>query len=420
MSAVKAEGRPNVAQVLAEAGIARGAALTDPVGTARRIADRLAVDAAQRDLHRILPHPAFAELRAAGIQAVHVPAEFGGSGASFPVLSQVVVQLARGDSNVAQALLPHFCFLDLLRLEGSRDQRARWFGAIAKGAVFANAFAERGGTVVGEISTRLHRKAGQWRLDGRKFYSTGSLFADYLYIGVLKEDDALAMVVVPADRAGITIVDDWDGWGQRTTGSGTTLLKDVHVADDEVIHLDDFGKARSFFGASAQIQHAAVEAGIALAALEDGARHARTNARPTAESGLTRATEDPYILHALGEIAVQAEVAQAIVARAADTLEHAASLRLSGTATAEAVEAALVQASLSVAAAKAAAEQAALFAGEKLLALGGATGGTRALGLDRHWRNARVHTTHDPIAYKFRTLGDWHLNHRPPPISTKY
>jgi alkylation response protein AidB-like acyl-CoA dehydrogenase len=38
-------------------------------------------------------------------------------------------------------------------------------------------------------------------------------------------------------------------------------------------------------------------------------------------------------------------------------------------------------------------------------------------GFDRHWRNLRTHTVHDPVAYKAREVGDWALNRRAPEFS---
>lgn len=45
--------------------------------------------------------------------------------------------------------------------------------------------------------------------------------------------------------------------------------------------------------------------------------------------------------------------------------------------------------------------------------------GTRATlaqhGLDRHWRNVRVHTLHDPVRSKFYHIGNGYLNDAHPP-----
>ena len=66
-----------------------------------------------------------------------------------------------------------------------------------------------------------------YRLDGEKFYSTGTLFSDYLTVTATTDHDSVATVVfVPTDRTGVKLIDDWDGFGQRRTGTGTTVFKE--------------------------------------------------------------------------------------------------------------------------------------------------------------------------------------------------
>ena len=84
------------------------------------------------------------------------------------------------------------------------------------------------------------------------------------------------------------------------------------------------------------------------------------------------------------------------------------------------VERVLVDASIAVAKAKIISTKAALRAAERLFEVGGASGVARKFNFDRHWRNARAHTTHDPLAYKFRVIGDHLLNDRKPPNTFTY
>lgn len=389
----------------------------DLVASAAQLAETLAQGAIARDIDRVLPHEEARTLRAMGLQTARVPRRYGGPEASFVEFAQMMMHLGEGDPNLAQMLQPHFVLLDWLAIEGNEALRRRYYADVMQGHIITNAFAERGGKTPGDFSTKLSRNGQGYRLNGVKFYSTGSLIADQLYVMSRTDDGGHAIAIVPKNRAGVEVVDDWDGMGQRTTGSGTTTLKDVEVAADEVLPLPQFNKKRSYLGAASQIAHAAIDAGIALAALKDGVAYGRTKARPVADAGVDRASDDPYVQYAVGEMSVIAHSAEAMVLRAGAVLDevlarHAA---LSG----EALEQAYGRASIAVAEAKAAANSASLQVGEMLFRVAGASATLRKYGLDRHWRNARTHTTHDPVAYKYRAIGQFMLNDTLPPVSTK-
>ena len=129
--------------------------------------------------------------------------------------------LGEGDPNLAQMLQPHFVLMDWLAIDGSEAQRRRYYGDVMKGAIISNAFAERAGKTPGDFRSLLSRHGAGYRLNGTKFYATGSMIADQLYVLCRLEDGAHVVAIMPANRHGIEIIDDWDGMGQRTTGSGT-------------------------------------------------------------------------------------------------------------------------------------------------------------------------------------------------------
>lgn len=399
--------------------MARAPAITgaDLIANAQKLAHELAKGAIQRDLDRILPMDQAQKLRVMGLQTARVPRRYGGPEASFVDFAQMMMHLGQGDPNLAQMLQPHFVLMDWLTIDGSEAQRLRYYADVMSGHIITNALAERSGKTPGDFQTKLTRDGSGYRLDGVKFYSTGSLIADQLYVMARLEDGMHAIAIVPKSRAGIEVIDDWDGMGQRTTGSGTTRLDAVKVADDEVIKLPLHGKKRSYLGAASQIAHAAIDAGIALAALADGIEYGRTKARPVADAGVDRATDDPYVQHAVGEMAVIAHGAEAMVLRAGAVLDAtvAAQANLSG----EALERSYAKASIAVAEAKAASNDASLRVSEMMFRVAGASATLRKYGLDRHWRNARTHTTHDPVAYKYRAIGQFALNNTLPPIGTK-
>ena len=393
------------------------------VERARTLGHRFGGSASERDLNRRLPHEEMRELAASGILAARVPRQFGGLETSVLDLARIFVALAQGDPNIAQAIQPHTCGLEKIRLYGTPAQQRHFFGLVQQGHLITNASAERGGGFIGAIRTTLQPlgDGGEaLRLDGTKHYATGSLFASHLYVLARRDhdgvqDEARGLAIVPVDREGIRVFDDWDGMGQRTTASGTAVFERVRVEPLEQFTLPASGSQRTHEGAFAQILHAAIDTGIALAALEDAARYGREKARPMPEARVERASDDPYVQHAVGEMAVLAHGAEALVERGARILDLAVVRWAAG----EDADRALGEASIAVAEAKMAANEASLRVSEMLYRVGGASATVRPLNLDRHWRNARTHTTHDPVAYKAKAVGDFYLNDRLPPINTK-
>lgn len=419
-STVPSSARPLPAATQADAPADHAQALAL---AARTLGESFARGASARDAGRQLPHAEIRQLADSGILAARVPRAFGGAELSILELVRIVVLIAKGDPNIAQAVHPHTCGIEKVRLYGDAAQQAHFFGLIRQGAVITNASAERGGAFVGEIRTAIHRQeGGGWRLDGTKHYATGSLYASHLYVLTNRVDagqgaaGGRSLVIVPRDRAGVEVLDDWDGMGQRTTASGTARFQAVAVHEAEHFALPDAGARRTHEGAFAQVLHAAIDTGIALAALEDAAWYGREKARPVPDAQVARASDDPYVQHAVGEMAVLAHGAEALVERAARILD-AASLRfLAGEPGSERE---LGEASVAVAEAKMAADNAAIQVSEMLYRVGGAGATVRGLNLDRHWRNARTHTTHDPVAYKAKAVGNYYLNGELPPINTK-
>lgn len=399
-------------------------AVTDPapdgatlIQTAKSARREIAHNSSERDRTAALPTEPLALILSGGLGAARVPRRYGGSQASFRDLAEIIIHLAAGDASVGQLVQPHFIFLERVRLMGSEKQRQRYLAAAAAGAFFGNAISEKGGTP-GQWTTRLTRTAGGYRLDGRKFYGTGSLLAQYTFVGARTDDDRRVLAVVPTDRAGVRLEDDWEGFGQRATASGSVILENVAVEPDEIIDLTPWETRRHHTGSGSQIIHCAIDAGIAAAALGEAVGLGRGGTRASRDSGVEWARDDTAVQDVVGDVAAHAFAAEASVLQAANILDRAAeALYATGTESGPHVEPLLVEASLAVAKAKIVSTRAALRAGERLFEVGGASNTARSRNLDRHWRNARTHTTHDPLAYKFRVVGDCLLNDRNPPNS---
>ncbi|WP_063063565.1 SfnB family sulfur acquisition oxidoreductase [Nocardia violaceofusca] len=403
---------------------ARITSATQAHETAARLAAQFAVDAARRDSARELPHRELDQLSASGLLAVTVPAEFGGADLAPAQVAEVFRLLAAADPNIAQIPHSHFVYLNLLRLAGTRAQRERYFGRVLAGARIANAQSERTSATIAEIGTTVRPADGEFRIDGTKFYCTGSLFADLLAVltrlddpdGRSGLDPGEYIAFLPADTAGVTIVDDWNGIGQRTTGSGTVTFDDVRVSADQLIPRAAAVRAPTGYGAFAQLLHVAIDVGIARGALDAATDFVRTKSRPWFEAGVDRASEDPLVIQRIGELAVTVAAAEATFEVAGRTVDRVVALTNSGGLDTETAAALAAEASIAVATAKITSDRAANEVSAALFEVSGTRSAAADLDLDRFWRNARTHTLHDPVRWKYQHIGRAVLNGTPPPL----
>ncbi|MEV4093348.1 SfnB family sulfur acquisition oxidoreductase [Streptosporangium saharense] len=379
--------------------------------TARRLAAEFSAGASERDSARKLPHAEVERLSASGLLGVTVPADHGGADVRHETLAEVFRLLASGDPSLAQIPQSHFVYVNVLRRQGTPAQREFFFAEVLAGRRFGNAQSEAGTKHVQDIRTRLVPEPdGSFLLTGVKHYSTGALFAHWIPVLARAEDDTLHVAYVPRDAHGLTVVDDWDGMGQRTTASGTVKLDRVGVPADRIVphHLTFQGP--QLHGAVAQLLHTAIDVGIAAAALAEAAEFVRTKSRPWFESGYESATEDPLLIQRFGELGIQLRASEALLATAARTVDSAASGLTDGLTDESAAEA-----SIAVAAAKAFAATAAVEIGGALFELAGTRSALDGLNLHRFWRDARTHTLHDPARWKVQHIGRHLLNGTLPP-----
>jgi SfnB family sulfur acquisition oxidoreductase len=392
--------------------IARLDAETAPL-VARRVAEELALGDGARDRVRALPYDQVKTYAAAGLGALTVPLEFGGPALPATTVAEVFRLVSWGDPNVGQVPHSHYVFLNQLRLNGTREQKQRIYSEVRAGALVANAQAEFGTKHVRDIRTALTpaRQQGEWLLNGEKFYCTGSLFADYLAVLARRDvDGPLQVAWVRQETPGVEIVDDWDAVGQRTTGSGTVRLTDVVVPEEWVTPFAVTFDVPTTYGAFAQLLHAAVDAGIARRALDDASEFVRTRSRPYADAvalaGVETAAQDPLVVHAFGEMELAVRSAEALLAEAGRRVDEA---------DANLTETSAAEASLAVAAARASTATVSIEVTSRLLEVSGTRSALTSANLDRHWRNARTHTLHDPAAWKVQHLGRWAVDGTRPP-----
>lgn len=382
-------------------------------GAAAPVLAELAATARERELSREYPFELVRALVRHGVTLVGVPSVYGGAGGTLRDVVEVVIEIARADSNVAQALRSTFLIAHRTQALPDTRQRARTFERLRRGGIFANSGNERSGGANGSISTTLRRAGDGFVVNGTKYYSTGGLYGDWIGGLATDENGRVVRFVVPRSRTGVETVDDFDGIGQRLSASGSTRFRDVRVNEDELVYVDEATPASPWQGSLAQLYLAAIEAGIAAAVLDDAIWFGREKARPIKHSSAKRSTDDPYVREAVGEIGARAQIARSSVLFAAETLGR---VPLGCSAAAEAREQA-ASAAVVVAQAQYAAVEAALKAAELIFDVGGGSATNREYAFDRHWRNARTIANHNPRDWKLAVAGAFHLNGDDPPTT---
>ncbi|WP_067705100.1 acyl-CoA dehydrogenase family protein [Nocardia jejuensis] len=369
--------------------------------------------AGDRDLAFEHPDELIGRLAEAGFGRLRVPVEFGGFGVDLPTLFELLAEAGQADSNIPQIWRGHFTTTEILRAELDHEVRAHWLGVIGRGAVFGNAQSEPSALVAeavaaqgepsppwGATITRVEAGAdGQRLVSGTKFYSTGSRYADYIRAAVVDEAGERGFVVIPARHPGVTHVDDWDGVGQRQTGSGTTLFEKVPVQEHGDI--GRFKESLRGLDSFVQIVHLANLTGIARSLVAETVDIVRGRTRTSLHATTQQASADPEVLGVIGTLHTRSLTAETLLRLAAERLEAA-----HGTG----AESDYTRAYLDASAAQIGIIEAVLDAASRAFDAGGSSAVRNSVHLDRHWRNARTLASHNPVVYKPRVIGDFLVN----------
>jgi len=383
----------------------------EAVEAAGRLAEQLAVEAISRDRTGGVSESASSLLDLSGLLSLTIPRELGGADLSSVTIAAVVATVAAADPSTAQLLQPHYSMLDALRAAGTLEQQEYIFAEVSKGARIGGAVAERGGQHGHAFAARLSTGPAGLTLDGTKYYCTGAATAGLLAVVAHDERERRALAFVPTSACGIEILDDWAGFGQRGTMSGTTVFTGVGADPDLVLDYESIFARPQAVGARAQLIHAAIEVGIARGALTDARDFVRTSARPSFEavrSGWAKsAAEDPYTVVRIGKLSSHVAAAEHLLAAAAAEVAHTPLL--------VDTESVAAHTSVMVAQAKSFACEVAVSVASELFALSGAGATDGRHALDRHWRNASTHSAHDSIDWKHHHIGAYLLSGTVPP-----
>ncbi|PQZ89534.1 acyl-CoA dehydrogenase [Arthrobacter sp. MYb227] len=367
----------------------------------RPVFAQITTGANERDAKRILPFEQVGWLNKIRFGALRIPENEGGYGASLSDLFRLLIELAEADSHVAHLWRAHFAFVESVLLFKDLAVRGRWTERISGGQIIGNAYTERGGNTLGTLNTKLDEHGDRLRVTGEKYYCTGTIYADWVAVAASHPTRAGRQIaLVSTQHSGVKIYDDWDGFGQQLTGTGSTTFDSVPV-DTLLPEEQQINDPES---AIFQLVLLAVQAGITRAALNDVRSAVQSRTRTFSTGTGVPVRNEPQVLQLVGEISATAFAVDSVVLAAVGEIEIAvADDSLSAVERFAVCELAANRAQSVV-------QPLTLSAATKLFDGLGASATASGCNLDRHWRNARTVATHNPAIYKSRIVGDYEVN----------
>jgi SfnB family sulfur acquisition oxidoreductase len=406
--------KPKEAQPIGVPGLPRPTRAAHVIGSdheaievAKTLAKNFAVTASERDRNRTKPIAELDAFSQSGLWSINVPKAFGGPEVSYVTLAKVIEIISAADPSIGQIPQNHLGVIAAIRTVSEPKQQERLFEEVLKGVRFGNAFSEFKSKRAADFETRFVDSGDHVIVTGEKFYSTGALFAHLVPIVALDDQGRAWYAIADRNAPGLTVLDDWSAFGQRATFSGTTLIDRVRVPKTHLVPGYKGYDRPTVDGAVFQIIQAAVDTGIARNAIEETIALVRGKARAWVDSTAERASDDPYTIQAVGDLVLRLHAAQALLEIAGRAVDRAVENPTQGS---------VAEAQVAVAEAKVLSTEIAISATNKLFELAGSRATLGELNLDRHWRNARTHTLHDPVRWKYAIVGNYHLNDVNPPL----
>lgn len=369
--------------------------------------ERVAEGNLERERSRVFPHEQVRWLNDAGLGTVRIPEEYGGLGASLEQTFALLADLGEADANVSHIWRNHLAFVEDRLNAPVSNTNDTWIKRFLAEAFVGGGWTEANNVTLANLATTVSAEGDHWVVSGAKYYATGSLYADWLDVIGRGDDGGLWTALVRADDPGVTIIDDWKGFGQRTTASGSARYDRVRAERGDVFPVAErFSYQPHFY----QIAVLAVLTGITRAALRDGSTALTQRARNYPQGLTETPSEDAQLLQVIGQVSADAFAAQAALEKAARSLDHIVVGRRDG----DNGRQRLIDAEVAVTQAQLVIIAAALQATTNVFDALGASAVSEELLLDRHWRNARTLASHNPRVYRARILGDWLINAKDP------
>ncbi len=189
-----------------------------------------------------------------GVLALVAPKDLGGGGADLPTALKVVQSIARGDP--ATALVLTMTWLTL-RGFGERAQwpehlRRRVVADVLENGALINSLRvepELGTPARGGLPAATAQRDGdQWRISGHKIFSTGSTALSWMLVWAKSDDPEprVGSFLVHRSTPGIRIESTWNHLGMRASVSHDIIFEDVAIPLDHALDLKEPGHVRAF------------------------------------------------------------------------------------------------------------------------------------------------------------------------------
>lgn len=374
--------------------------------TVQQLAAEFAITAIERDRTGGVPKYERDRIRDSELLKIAIPKAYGGWELPWHEVFKISREFAKVDSAIAHVYSYHHLGVTIPHIFGSQEQKEKFYTeTIENNWFWCNALNPL------DRRATLTPNGAFWLLNGAKSFCSGSIDSDILPItAVNQHTNALTVLAVPTNRAGVTIHDDWDNIGQRQTSSGTVTFDQVQVFPQEIFGDRSQGDCpfKTIRACLTQLNLTNIYLGIAMGAFEAACEYTRTETRPFLNSGVNKATQDPYILEKYGDMWVDIQATEALTDRAGLALQVAWEQEWELTAQQRG------ETAIAIATAKIAAHKVGLEVTSRIFEVMGARSTASKYGFDRYWRNLRTFTLHDPVEYKIKAIGDWVLNNQIP------
>lgn len=309
------------------------------IALADDLAAGFAASASAHERDGSFPHENFTAIRAAGLHLLTVPGEFGGWNLGLPGAVTVLERLARGDGATALVFAMHVQVLGSAAASRAwpGEQFARICGEVVRDGAMINSAAsepELGSPSRGGLpATRARWDREGWILDGHKTFATGAPELTYFLVPAVLDapdtaPDTVAVFAVRTRQPGVRIEETWDVMGMRSTGSHDLIFESACLPPDALILRRDPSSpdpGRVSGGAWFGLCVAAVYLGIATAA-RDAAIDFAHSRKPTALGGKSIASLE-VIQQRLGALETELLPARALLYAITDAWERAPDAR---------------------------------------------------------------------------------------------
>ena len=416
---------------------------------ARQVAEILAQDAAQRDINNRAPRAEISLLKSAGLLKVLGPTKYGGGGETWETGYKLIREVARGDGSIGMLLGYHLLWSTTANVVGTAEQQDSVQQAINNHNYFI------GGAVNPRDSDlKITSDGDTLTFNGFKNFNTGGVVSDLTVLeGVLEGTEDHIFTFVKTDQPGMVFSHNWDSIGLRLTESGSVKIDNIRVPWSDALGWDPKTKCpiadvleipfAVLLLPTIQLVFSNFYLGIAQGASDAAAKYSaeHTRAWPFGGDNKEKATDEWYILERHGTFRAHLNAADALCDRAGAEVakvyaeagqygstiiagsSHAANGATNGAANGlDGTSSKLTSGSRASISAQRRGELATLVASAKVVTsdtgltvtsgifeMLGARATGKKYGFDRFWRDVRTHTLHDPVAYKKREVGVWHV-----------